>query len=186
MSTIPTPNPTHASATNTTVEMRRTISPCHLTSADNPGAVISHPLLKGINYDEWACGMKTVLTSRKKFGNRSAAGLAIVPSKKPNFLREVNTVFNCLCNRFGHVAENCYAVIGYPEWWEDRPQNRTIQGRGRGDSSSSGGSTSGKGRGSMTYANRVYVPNVDEEGHEQANHVITDHDRDGVSGITDQ
>ena len=53
---------------NATVEVRRTISPYDLTSADNPGAVISHPLLKGSNYGEWACGMKTALTSRKKFG----------------------------------------------------------------------------------------------------------------------
>ena len=53
---------------NATVDVRRTISPYDLTSADNPGAVISHPLLKGSNYDEWACGMKTALTSRKKFG----------------------------------------------------------------------------------------------------------------------
>lgn len=52
----------------TTMEVRRTISPYDLTAADNPGAVISHPLLKGANYDEWACGMKTTLTSRKKFG----------------------------------------------------------------------------------------------------------------------
>lgn len=50
------------------MEMRRTISPYDLTAADNPGAVISHPLLKGSNYDEWACGMKTTLCSRKKFG----------------------------------------------------------------------------------------------------------------------
>ncbi|KAL1192972.1 hypothetical protein V5N11_035421 [Cardamine amara subsp. amara] len=49
-------------------ELRRTISPYNLTSADNPGAVISHPLLKGANYDEWACGLRTALTSRKKFG----------------------------------------------------------------------------------------------------------------------
>ena len=60
-------NPTEAT-TAATMEVRRTISPYDLTSADNPGAVISHPLLKGINYDEWACGMKTALSSRKKFG----------------------------------------------------------------------------------------------------------------------
>ena len=45
-----------------------TTSPYDLTSADNPGAVISHPLLKGSNYDEWACGFRTALMSRKKYG----------------------------------------------------------------------------------------------------------------------
>lgn len=49
-------------------ELRRTISPFDLTAADNPGAVISKPLLRGRNYDEWACAFKTALCSRKKFG----------------------------------------------------------------------------------------------------------------------
>ncbi|XP_010412616.1 PREDICTED: uncharacterized protein LOC104698943 [Camelina sativa] len=65
--------PTNSNSPETTtnpnvVETRRTISRYDLTAADNSGAVISHPLLKGSNYDEWACGMKTALSSRKKFG----------------------------------------------------------------------------------------------------------------------
>ncbi|XP_010478154.1 PREDICTED: uncharacterized protein LOC104757134 [Camelina sativa] len=72
--TNPTPtnststNPTLVIPTSTTMEFHRTISPYDLTAADNPGAVISHPLLKGTNYDEWTCGMKTALASRKIFG----------------------------------------------------------------------------------------------------------------------
>lgn len=50
------------------IEVRRTISPYDLTAADNSGAVISHPILKTNNYEEWACGFKTALRSRKKFG----------------------------------------------------------------------------------------------------------------------
>lgn len=65
MAGTPTSNDSTSLTTN---EVRRTISPYDLTSADNPGAVISHPLLKGNNYDEWACGLRTALTSRKKFG----------------------------------------------------------------------------------------------------------------------
>lgn len=49
-------------------EVRRTISPYDLTAADNSRAVISHPILKSNNYVEWACGFRTVLHSRKKFG----------------------------------------------------------------------------------------------------------------------
>jgi len=56
------------SNTSAATEVRRTISPYDLTSADNPGAVISHPLLKGSNYEEWACGFRTTLISRKKYG----------------------------------------------------------------------------------------------------------------------
>lgn len=49
-------------------EVRRKISPYDLTSTDNPGAVISHPILNGTNYEEWANGIKTDLFSRKNFG----------------------------------------------------------------------------------------------------------------------
>lgn len=48
--------------------VHRTIFPYHLTAADRFGAVISHPLLTGNSYDEWACGFKKALTSPKKFG----------------------------------------------------------------------------------------------------------------------
>lgn len=47
---------------------RRTISPYDLTSGDNPGAVISSPLLNHANYDEWAINLRITLSSHKKFG----------------------------------------------------------------------------------------------------------------------
>lgn len=43
-------------------------SSTQMPTADNPGAVISNPLLRGSNYDESACGIKTALIFRKKFG----------------------------------------------------------------------------------------------------------------------
>ena len=46
----------------------KTISPYDLSSNDNPGAVISQPLLNGLNYDEWAINLRMALSSRKKFG----------------------------------------------------------------------------------------------------------------------
>lgn len=46
----------------------KTISPYDLTANDNPGAVISQPLLSGSNYDEWALNFRMALSSRKKFG----------------------------------------------------------------------------------------------------------------------
>lgn len=27
------------------------------------------------------------------------------------------------CNRSGHSSDSCYAVIGFPEWWGDRPKS---------------------------------------------------------------
>lgn len=66
---IPWRTPTGAPLTNPIWnKVRRTISQYDLTSVHNPGAVISHPLVRGMNYDDWACGIKTTLWSRKKFG----------------------------------------------------------------------------------------------------------------------
>lgn len=47
---------------------RKTISPYNLTSGDNPGEIISQPLLNGLNYDEWAINFRMALSSPKKFG----------------------------------------------------------------------------------------------------------------------
>ncbi|CAN6914064.1 unnamed protein product [Brassica oleracea] len=80
------------------------------------------------------------------------------------------------CNRGGHSSDNCFVVIGYPEWWGDRPKGRSnqqINQRGRGRASSNNG---GQYRGSTTYANAP---------HESANSVITERDRDAVTGLTD-
>lgn len=62
------PNTATGVTSPTMMEVRCTISPYDLTATDNPDVVISHPFLKGSNYDEWACAMKTALCSRKKFG----------------------------------------------------------------------------------------------------------------------
>ncbi|XP_010499068.1 PREDICTED: uncharacterized protein LOC104776662 [Camelina sativa] len=47
---------------------RRTIDPYDLSSGDNPGSVISQPLLRGPNYDEWSTNIRLALKARKKFG----------------------------------------------------------------------------------------------------------------------
>lgn len=57
------------------------------------------------------------------------------------------------CNRTGHASNSYYTVIGYHDWWGERPKSRSLQGRGRGRASLSGG----RGCGAPTYANPVYV-----------------------------
>ncbi|KAG7598815.1 GAG-pre-integrase domain [Arabidopsis suecica] len=59
---------TEAALATTTAPVRRTISPYDLTSSDNPGTLISKPLLRGPNYDEWATNLRLALKARKKFG----------------------------------------------------------------------------------------------------------------------
>lgn len=48
--------------------VRIIISPYDLTSGDNPGNLISQPLLRGPNYDEWSANLRLALQARKKFG----------------------------------------------------------------------------------------------------------------------
>ena len=36
------------------------------------------------------------------------------------------------CNRTGHDSNNCFKIIGYPEWWGDRPREDKLTGQGRG------------------------------------------------------
>lgn len=354
-------NPTVTTANPSVTEMRRTISPYDLTAADNSGAVISHPILKTNNYDEWACGFKTALRSRKKFGfldgtipqphegspdledwltinallvswmkmtidsnlltnishrdvardlweqirkrfsvsngpknqkmksdlatckqhegmtvegyygklnkiwdninnyrplhickcGRCVCNLAAeqekdreddmvqqflygldenkfhtirssLTSRIPlpgleevyNIVRQEEDMLNnrqsreerpevtafatqsrprfepitekfpnkklCKhCNRGGHSPDNCFVIIGYPEWWGDIPKGQSGRGRGRVGPGFNGGQT----RNQLTYANAVTTgsPSI-----ETANRVVTDRDRDAVSELTDE
>ncbi|KAF7810347.1 retroelement pol polyprotein-like [Senna tora] len=36
------------------------------------------------------------------------------------------------CKKTGHVIENCFALVGYPEWWGDRARGDGRAARGRG------------------------------------------------------
>lgn len=58
----------------------KTIFPFDLSPSDNPGAVISQPLLNSSNYDEWALNFRMALNSRKKFGFLDGS----IPKPAPN------------------------------------------------------------------------------------------------------
>ena len=45
---------------------RKMPTPYALTSNDNPGNIITQVQLKGENYDEWACVVRTTLRAKKK------------------------------------------------------------------------------------------------------------------------
>ena len=45
---------------------RKILIPYALTSNDNPGNIITQVQLKGENYDEWACVVRTTLRAKKK------------------------------------------------------------------------------------------------------------------------
>lgn len=77
------------------------------------------------------------------------------------------------CGRPGHDKEGCFQVIGYPEWWGDRPRS---QGRGGGRGR---GSHSGAGSGGYARANAARVigsPTDKDDG-------VTESDKEGITGF---
>jgi len=59
--------------------------------------------------------------------------------------REVKNKSVCAhCNRAGHDEAGCFLLIGYPEWWGERPRNNDKAiGRGRGQNRTGGTRSSG-------------------------------------------
>ena len=51
------------------------------------------------------------------------------------------------CKRSGHEASDCFQLVGYPDWWGDRPRDTKLAGRGRGTI------VGGRGRGGALRAN---------------------------------
>ncbi|KAG7578844.1 Zinc finger CCHC-type [Arabidopsis thaliana x Arabidopsis arenosa] len=80
------------------------------------------------------------------------------------------------CGRMGHEASSCFKVVGYPDWWGDRPRNRT-------DSRSSNGYSTGRGRGNNPRANLTQIVNANSATIGSSE--IMDADRQGLLGLTD-
>lgn len=79
------------------------------------------------------------------------------------------------CGRSGHEASGCFTIIGYPEWWEDRPKNRT----------SVRSKTNNQTKNVQPQANTATVTKAGQASKVQANVIITEADRLGLTGITD-
>ena len=68
------------------------------------------------------------------------------------------TVLCSNCKRTGHDAESCFQLIGYPEWWGDRPRGGGGRGTGRGQGGQKQPAASGgRGRGGQIRANAAQV-----------------------------
>lgn len=47
-----------------------------------------------------------------------------VPTKPSSLIDDKDKGTICKhCQSVGHASESCYVVIGYPEWWGDRPRS---------------------------------------------------------------
>lgn len=53
--------------------------------------------------------------------------------------------------KVGHEAADCFQLVGYPDWWGDRPCDVKTAGRGRGSTSRD------RGRGGAVRANAAQV-----------------------------
>lgn len=62
------------------------------------------------------------------------------------------------CHRSGHDTANCFQLLGYPEWWGDRPRTQGIPST-RGKSGGGRGSDSGQGKGAKIHAVTVDTNN---------------------------
>ncbi|XP_010518640.1 PREDICTED: uncharacterized protein LOC104793917 [Camelina sativa] len=119
---------------------------------------------------------------KKKNPEEKSENMAFVAqTQKPKYRgddRDVGIVCSN-CGRTGHRSETCFHILGFPEWWGDRPQNRV--GRGRGVVPSTGIS---QGRGGVARANVARVVGQTNIG--VANVAVTDADRTAVCGLTDK
>ncbi|WCJ23129.1 Retrovirus-related Pol polyprotein from transposon RE2 [Euphorbia peplus] len=89
------------------------------------------------------------------------------------------------CNRDGHDVSSCFELLGYPDWWGDRPRGRGM-GRGGGTNGRNGG-RGGRGRGGngqKVRANKAVVGGSGNSGNGTSGNVGGDPEAAGFSGIT--
>lgn len=93
-------------------------------------------------------------------------------------MKEKNAVCS-YCNRTGHDALSCFQVVGYPDWWGDRPRNETKMGAGRGKGQQqTRGSNQGRGRSTIIRANAVQT--------NEGGPVVTNADASGLTGLSSE
>lgn len=82
------------------------------------------------------------------------------------------------CGKKGHEANSCLKIIGYPEWWPDKPRPKY---GGRGTQNVQGG----RGGSSNPRANITQIPSANSAGMNTAG-MITDSDHVGLTGLSDE
>lgn len=89
--------------------------------------------------------------ARDKDEREDAIGFSTQVVPKAAAVRTKERVGTCKhCGKTGHEETECFQVIGYPDWWGDRPK-----GNNRGQSKERSGGIYGRGRGA---GSRVMQP----------------------------
>ncbi|XP_075491104.1 uncharacterized protein LOC142529454 [Primulina tabacum] len=94
------------------------------------------------------------------------------------------TVACSSCKRTGHDAGSCFELIGYPDWWGDRPRGRGrgLTSRAQSGQRPAGNAIGGRGHGGQIRANAAQVT-----GHGTiAQGQITETDKSGISGLSSE
>ena len=67
--------------------------------------------------------MKTITRSKEERG--AVMGLAVQVGQRSKGRGETKdkSMVCSHCGKAGHDAKSCFQLIGYPEWWGDRPRN---------------------------------------------------------------
>ncbi|XP_012830557.1 PREDICTED: uncharacterized protein LOC105951653 [Erythranthe guttata] len=115
--------------------------------------------------------------ARSKEDRGDAVGFAaqLGPNVRVAAIRGKEKLITCgQCGKSGHESNACYQVIGYPEWWGDRPRERERSDRGR------RGGAVGRGRGGRA---RINITRATTEGNGSQSEVRVERDRHDLAGL---
>ncbi|KAJ0021654.1 hypothetical protein Pint_30938 [Pistacia integerrima] len=135
-----------------------------------------HQFLMGL--DEDGFGTERVRTMTRTREERSSPMSFAVRIGARNSRGDKDKYVICSnCNREGHDADNCFQLIGYPEWWGNRTRTSvTRRGGGQKHGTSSSRNKPGISQANATQASGVY-------GGRGAR---SNSDRKGLSGLNDE
>ncbi|KAK3012177.1 hypothetical protein RJ639_010476 [Escallonia herrerae] len=100
--------------------------------------------------------VKTIASGKEERGKAMAfAAQSMAAYRSRGEWKDKNMVCSN-CKRSGHESENCFLLIGYPEWWGDCPRgDGKPGGRGRGQQQQKMRHSGSRGRGGTSSANAV-------------------------------
>ncbi|XP_026395788.1 uncharacterized protein LOC113290396 [Papaver somniferum] len=120
-----------------------------------------------------------------KEGQDNVMAFKVQPDQRPNTNTYDPAEYCKHCNREGHSDEGFYQLIGYPEWWGDRPRGGKGYGRGgRTGRKGRGGSAYGRGGRVRGSSNTVRAHNLNIPAVQQSSGVASTADGTGLVGVT--
>ncbi|XP_073138193.1 uncharacterized protein [Henckelia pumila] len=82
------------------------------------------------------------------------------------------------CDKPRHEQENCFQLVGFPDWWYSENRTNGVQGRGGGRTGRGGGKSASKGgRGQVAHATITSKPIAPTP--------VQESDRRGIAGLSD-